>query len=267
MPRVISGSSNVSNGTVCRAIERVNTVNAFEYYALSESPIGPVVYKLDNLGFPSSWSFPFPSDEFLYANSDVRPFDMTLSSDNTRPDLGLHIVGTDMVTNPGANHFVESYFNGVVGCNTTYNIANVYFPSSTPVGFISPAAGPTFGNCPTFYVTNAPFGGSSAICGPFASVAAGSNAKPTGINSLKSGSNYKLSVRTEQNTTIISFDEASQNSILSINSIDGKTVASFAINAADVSYSFNNDFLSSGIYFATIRGNNLLQTSKFVITK
>ena len=114
------------NGGMVGVVERLNTFGHYEYYALGNvsgaSVHGAFVYKLDDSGTPYAVSNG-GIDEYYYGTAASSPFNPIAIDYNqaTGSDDGLHL----FIDNNSNHYLLESYFNGITGCNYEYlgNIA------------------------------------------------------------------------------------------------------------------------------------------------
>ena len=140
---------------VLDVIERYNTFNQYEYFALAQSALGMLVYKLDDAGnqFPISTPNAL-NNEFLY-NIGINNVPSSISYMNglaTGVNEGLHIFGS--VENwPGtrSRHYVHAYFNGESPCWSSYSQCGTA-PTNVPQNNFMPQILPGFTACSNFAV-------------------------------------------------------------------------------------------------------------------
>lgn len=270
--KLLTPSSDPNAGDIVDIIERQNQSNNYEYYGITNSQAGILCLKLtaSGLSFGSN-------DEFVYDAGTGSPsvVNSMSFSDNAGADNGLHIFGTDQGINPSSHYFTEAYFNGYMGCNTPKTI---YTTENGSPGLISSGwyvgAGPTA--CNKFKLTSSQTGGFNPLCGPFASVGSGSNAREatTGINE---------NIPTKQDVNIYP-NPTSGSALLKYNLHDAATVTitlynhlgqlvKTLYNTAEVAgahewiIDFNELNVESGLYFVTSAINGQSSTQKVVYTK
>jgi hypothetical protein len=121
-------------GRVTGVIERQNQSGMYEYYGLcnmiTTGVNGLLVLKLSANGVPFSVSNSV-ADEFYY-NSSTPMWGNSISYKNAAGgpfDTGLHLYAND-----NGDHFLlESYFNGISGCNETHVTIQAYGPGPSVV--------------------------------------------------------------------------------------------------------------------------------------
>lgn len=268
---LVTPNSDINAGDLVDVIERKNTSNNYEYYGVTSSQAGIITLKLNASGIPSG-----NNDEFLYDAGNSRSIVSNIDfSDNTGTDEGLHIFGTDDGTLPASHYFTESYFSGHTGC--TNPVSTLTYEQPGPGAVFSAwfvVAGPSA--CTRLNITSAQTGGFNPLCGPFASVGSGSNAREatTGINE---------NIPTKQDVNIYP-NPTSGSALLKYNLHDAATVTitlynhlgqlvKTLYNTAEVAgahewiIDFNELNVESGLYFVTSAINGQSSTQKVVYTK
>ena len=119
-----------SNVGVIDILERLNTFNNYEYYALLNSSVGLQVLKLADDGRPFPISSPNSlHNEFVYDLPSLIPAKATSLSyvNNQVPgaDVGIQAFGTSSNFSGFSNSYaVSAYFNGETNCYRTLGVIN-----------------------------------------------------------------------------------------------------------------------------------------------
>ncbi len=183
----VQSSLDPQAGEVVDVIERLNTLNNYEYFALTQSNVGMLVYKLDDSGMPFPYLAPNAIyNEYAYSSGGTvfGPTSISYVNNPSSINNGLHVYGTsDQFGWPGllSRLYVHSYFNGENSCASISSNCS-FGPCITIQNNFNPmvTAGPT--SCNNFAINYVPGGvGCNLWCNNF--VSAGSNQK-TANNSI-----------------------------------------------------------------------------------
>jgi len=282
--RLITPSLGTNKGIV-DVIERLNTLNAYEYYALTDCSIGMQVAKLDDAGLPFQFFNPSgPNNEYVYnytgnvCRSNNLGYVNTTSPGNF---TGIQVYGTQIgyLTFPWVNGsaVISAYFNGETNC--FYNYSKLSYFIEGP-GFMGESNVTKFGalsSCSNFLITDA-FAGIIAAyhCGGV--IPSGSNQRtaPNGEPLALIEKEEKLvSVYPNPviNKTTVTYNSHDQSRvIINLFDVSGRLISSIQPDLkSEGTYNEEIDFtnldLSSGVYFLTISVDGTVTKEKIVYNK
>jgi hypothetical protein len=198
----ITGSFDANADGITGVFERLGTSPAtYQYYAVTSSSVGMVVYRVDASGAPFNTPNPGTQDEYLYdiaGNAPTSAIGITHKATGAA-DQGIHVYGYD----EGDFYFVEAFYSGQSGCesrtfinsNTLTNLAR-----ATISGI--PITAPT--TCSNFNITSSSNSTFNQQCGPY--TGAGNNNKTiTGIIESSSFPELRISPNPGRDVITLNF--------------------------------------------------------------
>ncbi|WP_317897646.1 T9SS type A sorting domain-containing protein [Aurantibacillus circumpalustris] len=147
-----------TNLGVIDIIERLNTFNNLEYYALLNSSVGMHVLKLDEKGNQFHISLPNSAkNEFVYdVPSTVVSRAKCISYVNIQTpgaDLGIQVFGTaNNFSGFSSSYVANAYFNGETNCNRTLAILQREDNGSHRIRFDAAVKHGSFSSCSNFQI-------------------------------------------------------------------------------------------------------------------
>ena len=270
-----------NNMGVIDIVERLNTFNNYEYYALLNSSVGMQVLKLDDKGYPFQTSSPNALyNEFVYdlpaLNSSKATSISYVNSPAYSVDMGIQVYGTaSNFTGFSSSYVVSAYFNGETNCYRT--LTTMQGLNRGPVFntglWVNQSSG--FVACTNFAVVAFFPGG--AINYPCSGLmASGSNQRsmPSGISmETNDEENFSVYPNPVSDKTQVSYS-ASDNSEVSIDlySLLGQHLAHIQPEAKLAgTYKEEIDFssldLQSGVYFVTTIVDGKSHKQKILYTR
>lgn len=285
--KVIQSTTDINATEIVDIVQRQNTFNNTEYYALAQSSLsGMLVYKLDVDGSPFPISTPNAlNNEFFYSIGGSVTTPVSISADNS-PTIneGLHIFGSADNTSPFISRFyTHAYFNGE-NCNvssSTSSYTNVIALQQSMNAIESPGMA-SCGNFNVLFVSG--HTGSNLFCNNYSN--AGSNQRmsenhtaiPADPAPVNNSERFLIEPKVYPNP-------ASENVVIELPTETGDLVQLDLFNilgehVATLSYEksgqaernhivaeLNNLEIKNGIYLLRIRINQLIKEVKIVIQK
>lgn len=189
--RVLTPSTGTNTGVI-DIVERLNSFNDYEYYALLNSNAGMQVLKLDDQGNPFPVSSPNAlHNEFIYDLPSAQSATATSISYVNTPastaDVGIQVFGT--ANNfPGfsSSYAVSAYFNGETNCHRTLTTIQSVHPGSVFEMNIPFNQFGSFSSCNNFQI-HAFFTGNSVNYPCYGLVAQGSNQRTLSFTGFADG--------------------------------------------------------------------------------
>jgi hypothetical protein len=277
---IISPSLGINNGVI-DIVERLNTFNNYEYYALLNASVGMQVIKLDGGGLPFPTSPPNAQfNEFVYDLPALIPSKPTsisyVNGPSTSPDVGIQMYGT--ASNfPGfsSSYVVSAYFNGETNCYRTLTTIHSSDPGPGSIDVISANQYGSFSDCSNFQVV-AFFPGGSVNYPCSGLIPAGSNQRvmSAGVSGqMNNDGDFGVYPNPVTNKAIIKY-AASDNSKVNIDvyNLLGEHITGInADPAAAGTYEKEVDFstlkIESGVYFVTVKVDATTYKQKIIYTK
>ena len=279
---IISGTTDPNSGKIYGVVERLNTAGVYECYGACAANSGLTVYKLDNMGVPMNVNYGPTNDEFVYntgSSSAAWPVSMTYNDIGVLPpDRGLHMFGNLDNTGPGNHYFVEAYFNGITSCNSPLTIAAYDNTSAIAVTSVLDASGANLVYCNNFYITSGILNPYTSICGPFTSVAGGSNNRSiatnlTNLNALED-MHFSITPNPTSQKIAISYNCPEKKSI-EVRILNNLGQCIKVLQSANITgperQSINVDLealgIANGIYFINANVNGIVFNKKVIYSK
>lgn len=268
---------------VMDVIQRVNTLNNYEYYVLLGSTAGMQVLKLNASGGPFQGTATTSLyNEFVYNIPSLIPAKSTclslVNGVGTGYNTGIQVYGTSY-NFPGMNgsYVVNAYFNGETGCYQTLDtIHETMNGPKSGTGALVTKYG-SLQACTNFQV-QAFFPGGSISYPCFGPVPAGDNQRVMG-QGIDAAANLPVSddIRVFPNPVVDKTTvhySCTENSKVKIDlyTVTGQLVwTSSPINMGEGEHEeeidFNNLDLKAGVYFVTTQVNGISNKQKLVYTR
>jgi len=220
--KVLTPSMGTNQGVI-DIVERLNTFNNYEYYALLNSSVGMQVLKLNDQGNPFPVSSPNALfNEFVYdlpaLNASKATSISYMNSQAFSVDVGIQVFGTaSNFTGFSSSYVVSAYFNGETNCfRTLGNIQGLQTGPQTGAGMPASKFG-SLSSCSNFQIL-AFFPGGSINYPCSGLVPAGSNQRgiPSGVNQqLEEEESFKVFPNPVSDKTQVNYS-CSDNSKISI---------------------------------------------------
>lgn len=264
-------------------IQRVNTLNNYEYYVLLASTAGMQVLKLNASGGSFHGSAPNGLyNEFVYNIPSIIPAKSTclslVNGAGTGYNTGIQVYGTSY-NFPGMNgsYVVNAYFNGETGCYHTLDTIHETMngPKSGTGVLVS-----KFGSLPacTNFQVQAFFPGGSISYPCFGPVPAGDNQRVMGqgidaATSLSENEGIRIFPNPVADKTTVHYSSPENGKVkIDLYTVTGELVwTASPINLTEGEHEEEIDFknleLKSGIYFVTTQVNGVSSKQKLVYTR
>ena len=270
-----------SNLGVIDILERLNTFNKYEYYALLNSNVGMQVLKLDDEANPFSLSSPNNlHNEFVYDLPSIVPAKATSISYVNHPaltaDVGIQVFGTSSnFSGFSSSYAVSAYFNGETNCYRTLGVIQNFTKGTRNILSFTTNQYGSFSTCSNFQIqTFFPGGSVNYPCSGL--VASGSNLRtmPSGTaiqtNEEENFSVYPNPVADKATVSYSVLDNSKV--IIYVYSLLGEQLLQLEPEAKLAgNYTEEIDFsamnLKNGIYFVTTVVDGTAHKRKIVYTQ